>query len=198
MDSAASTAISGRDSQVLDLIFGPATGNPQKAQPADGAAGQSQSAAALASLDPATASRVRSLEAEGIQLAESDDASDPSAAIARFTEALSLCPESATLHNNRAQAYRMQGDLERALADLDDAVRYASNGGSSADLGVLRNAYTQRAVVLKGLGRQDESVRDWERAAQLGSDVAKTMAVAENPFAQMCNAIMKEVMAKYQ
>jgi hypothetical protein len=58
-------------------------------------------------------------------------------------------------------------------------------------------AYTQRAIVFKSLGKTEQAVADFENGAKYGSKVAKIAAVKENPYAQMCNSIVAEVMKQY-
>jgi hypothetical protein len=52
---------------------------------------------------------VKSLELEGVKAAESGELD---AAIATFTEVISIAPQWASGYNNRAQAYRLQGDIQ--------------------------------------------------------------------------------------
>ncbi|KAI9156051.1 hypothetical protein H9P43_009161 [Blastocladiella emersonii ATCC 22665] len=183
--------ISAHDSSILDLIFSPgAHGAPAPAPPKPDPARPSPSAQAIAALDPATASEMRRLEARGIELAET--AADTPAAIAAFTSALALCPANASVLNNRAQAYRLLGDLDAALADLNAAIAHGAG-----DSFVLKQAHTQRAVVYKSLAQPDQSLADFEAAARHGNEIARIAAVKENPIAQLCNAMVTDLMAQY-
>ena len=42
------------------------------------------------------------------------------------------------------------------------------------------------------------SVQDFQMAAQYGNKFAKQELVRTNPYAKMCNAMLKDVMARYQ
>ncbi|MEE6528476.1 hypothetical protein FKM82_030816, partial [Ascaphus truei] len=53
--------------------------------------------------------QARDLESLGVQAAESGNAE---AAVQRFSEAITLLPERASAYNNRAQALRLQGDVQ--------------------------------------------------------------------------------------
>lgn len=48
------------------------------------------------------------LEFEGIKAAETGSLDE---AVRLFTEAIQLCPSRASCYNNRAQAYRLQGNI---------------------------------------------------------------------------------------
>ncbi|ORZ33400.1 hypothetical protein BCR44DRAFT_41122 [Catenaria anguillulae PL171] len=181
--------ISERDAQVLDLIFGggpPVVATPEPVLPPT----ESPSAKALAALSPSQADQLRTLETQAIQLAEQNQLDS---ALDHLNQALAICPHAASLYNNRAQVYRLRGKTDLALLDLDKAIELGQG-----EAWVLKNAHTQRGVVMKQLGDQDKAVSEFELAGKYGSKVGKVAAVKENPFAQMCNAIMDEVMAQYR
>jgi Flp pilus assembly protein TadD len=72
---------------------------------------------------------IAKLEGEAIVLAEQGNYIK---SIALLTEAIKLCSTRASLYNNRAQAYRLVGDNEMALQDLNHAIEYG--GGQPAVL----------------------------------------------------------------
>ncbi len=105
-----------------------------------------------------------------------------------------------------------------ALADLDRAIALGVGQQS-----VLKQAYTQRAILKKLKGKTDAALglflrrvcarisaylccvsalwcvcgaADFEKAAKLGSEFARTEAVRLNPYAAMCNAMLAEAMDK--
>lgn len=82
----------------------------------------SHSASDLA-IEPELLKKAKTLEAEGVLLAEKDDIAG---AIAKFTEVIELCPTYASGYNNRAQAYRIQDNTAAALQDLDKAIEHGS------------------------------------------------------------------------
>ncbi len=57
--------------------------------------------------------------------------------------------------NRRGLAYYRKGEYERAIADLDEAIRLSPN---------YRNAYNSRAWVLLKAGRLEEAKRDADKA----------------------------------
>ena len=64
-------------------------------------------------------------------------------------------------YNNRADTYIAMGQPERALADLDQALKFDPGFGV---------AYANRAFAYTILGRNDEACRDLALAARLGLD----------------------------
>ncbi|KAJ3297718.1 Tetratricopeptide repeat protein 36 [Borealophlyctis nickersoniae] len=73
----------------------------------------------------------------------------------------------------------MQGRTDEALADLDKAVELGAG-----DAVVLKQAYTQRAILRKSMGDLEGSENDFAQGARLGNEIAKA-AVANNPYAKM-------------
>jgi len=61
-----------------------------------------------------------------------------------------------------------------------------------------RQAYTQRAMVYRVKGDDDQAFLDFDAAAALGSEVAKAEAAKVNPYAKMCNAMLSEVLKSYR
>ena len=95
---------------------------------------------------------------------------------------------AASVLNNRAQVRRLLGDLPGAMADLEAALRLSAGRGRAA-----RQAYCQRGLLLRRDGRDDEAMADFRRAAELGSGFAKSVLVQFNPYAAMCNKMLKSV-----
>ena len=54
---------------------------------------------------------------------------------------------------------------------------------------MLKQAYTQRAVIKKKQGDESGADRDFAMGAQHGNDFAKGM-VRQNPFAKLCNQVL--------
>ncbi|KAJ1906462.1 hypothetical protein IWQ60_012077 [Tieghemiomyces parasiticus] len=161
-------SLSNRDTNVLDVIFGGETFEK------------------LSPLPEEKRQDLREREREGIKLAEADKLTE---AAAIFTALLAEEETYASAYNNRAQVHRLQDQYELALADLANALKY-----SRQDPEVLKQAYTQRAIIRKAQGDADGALRDFELGGQYGNAVAKEIAVKENPYAKLCNAMMKESM----
>lgn len=62
----------------------------------------------------------------------------------------------------------------------------------------LGKALCQRGLLHRVEGRDDEARLDFQQAAQLGNDFAKTQLVALNPYAALCNQMLGDVFAKLQ
>ncbi|KAJ9067441.1 hypothetical protein DSO57_1039074 [Entomophthora muscae] len=95
----------------------------------------------------------------------------------------------------------MAGQVEKALADLDQAIHY---GHSTQDSRTLSQAYTQRGLLKKSRAQPDDTAEveaaalDLENGAKYGNSLAKKLAVAENPYAKMCAAMVKEMLTKLE
>ncbi|KAI9208215.1 uncharacterized protein BJ171DRAFT_490664 [Polychytrium aggregatum] len=173
---------SQRDQNILDVIFS----KNMEFAPLDGI-----------NLDPSTITapviqpdlmvRLKELERAAVGLAEKNNIDG---AIGKFSEAIELCPHYASAYNNRAQALRIKGDSERALEDLDKAIEHGQG-----QVAILKQAYTQRAIIKKQRGDEAGAEADFAEGARHGNEVAK-QAVQSNPYAKMCNAIVSEAMAK--
>lgn len=129
--------------------------------------------------------RLKELELKGMRLAE---AGDLETAILVFTEAVNLAPSTASCYNNRAQALRLAGRSDGALADLNKALQLSGGKGK-----VAANAYCQRGALYRKSGEDEAAREDFQAAAQLGSGFAKSMLVEMNPYAAMCNAMLRNV-----
>jgi len=66
------------------------------------------------------------------------------------------------------------------------------------EVGRALQAYTQRAMVYRVKGDDDQAFLDFDAAAALGSEVAKAEAAKVNPYAKMCNAMLSEVLKSYR
>lgn len=86
--------------------------------------------------------------------------------------------------------YRTKNELDKALKDLDYVISDIGEGQPK----ILRQAYTQRAILKRQQGDLAGSRKDFEVGAKLGNSVARNFAVNENPYAKMCNQVMMEVM----
>ncbi|XP_065187786.1 tetratricopeptide repeat protein 36 homolog [Sycon ciliatum] len=186
-------AVSTRDDRVLDLIFDPnrqeigfqdenteeipcpVSNGEQNGRPQDS--------------DDAVAESKR-LELAGIECAEKGDIT---AAMDQFDRAVVAAPHYASAYNNRAQGRRMQGDTEGAMADLNKAIDLTRSRGKVAE-----QAYVQRAMIRRLQGDDDGAWQDFRVAAALGSAFAKAEAVRLNPYAAMCNQMLRDVIGKLQ
>jgi len=81
--------------------------------------------------------------------------------------------------------------LPEALRDLDLAVELSEAKGKA---GV--QALCQRGVLYRSMEQDNKAKEDFMRAAKAGSSFAKAQLVALNPYAAMCNAMLREVTSK--
>ncbi|XP_014475872.1 PREDICTED: tetratricopeptide repeat protein 36 homolog [Dinoponera quadriceps] len=108
-----------------------------------------------------------------------------------FDEALTKAPESSAILNDRAQALRLANRHEEALKDLHLAVELSGGKGKA---GV--QALCQRGALYRWMERDEKATEDFSRAAKAGSNFARSQLVALNPYAAMCNAMLREITCK--
>ncbi|KAL9970236.1 hypothetical protein ACROYT_G022576 [Oculina patagonica] len=132
--------------------------------------------------------RANELETSGVEKAEQGDLEG---ALECFNEACEICPSRPSCFNNRAQLWRLKGDVSSALEDLKKAIELSKDRGSAAS-----QAYTQRGLIHRLNGAEEQALDDFTKAAELGSAFAKTMVVQMNPYAAMCNKMLAEAINK--
>ncbi|XP_053688441.1 tetratricopeptide repeat protein 36 homolog [Sabethes cyaneus] len=128
----------------------------------------------------------KKLELIAIQLAE--DGKLPEA-ILQFTKAIQVAPERPAPWNNRAQAYRYLGNEKTALEDIEQALQLSNRSGRTGC-----RALCQRGVLRRKNNDLDGARADFEEAAKLGSKFARTQLIELNPYAALCNQMLREVM----
>ncbi|KAH8386067.1 hypothetical protein KR200_008714 [Drosophila serrata] len=176
----ANLKLSPHDQQVLDSIFNPlelSSLQPNDAVPAE---------ADLTDLEPDTEAirASRELELKAICLAEKGELPE---ALELFRQAFDLAQRPSVL-NNRAQALRLAQREEEALDDLNKAIELASPQENRTK----SHALCQRGVLYRKLDNLDAARSDFEAAAQLGSKFAKEQLVEINPFAALCNQMLRQ------
>uniref|UniRef100_A0A1I8GES6 TPR_REGION domain-containing protein n=2 Tax=Macrostomum lignano TaxID=282301 RepID=A0A1I8GES6_9PLAT len=182
-------SLSNSDQQVLNRIFNPEMPYEQS----EAAAGQPLSDTELEIADMTEEERDRlseskKLEVEAIHAIERGDLSG---GLDSLNRCVSLTPHRASCYNNRAQALQLRGDRRGALDDLESALRLSRGSGR-----VACQALTQRGVIHRAEGRDDEARQDFEAAARLGGPFAKQMLVEMNPYAALCNQMLREVIGQ--
>ena len=83
--------------------------------------------------------------------------------------------------------------LHSALRDLQRAIDLSRGRGRAGT-----SALCQRGVLHRREGRDDDAMEDFKTAADNGSGYAKAMLVEMNPYAAMCNAMLKNVFTALQ
>ena len=136
-----------------------------------------------------TLAALRAMQNEGICAADDERYND---AVRTFSDMVALCPHYAPAYNNRAQCYLlMQQHDGEALADLNASIEYAHT-----DRLTLRQSLTQRGMLHRKQGRDDEARADFTMGARLGSGVCREQLVVMNPYAAMCNAMLARAMTE--
>ncbi|KAJ1854393.1 hypothetical protein GGH12_004550 [Coemansia sp. RSA 1822] len=136
--------------------------------------------------DETTLAELKQREIQAIAAAEQGQVDD---AIRQLTDIIVEYPSYASAYNNRAQAYRLQSaSSSMVIADLDCAIKCAHDNQT------LGQAYTQKAIVLKALGNQDDAFFNFSQGAKCGNSVAKTAASKENPYAKLCGQMVSQAM----
>ncbi|KAI8807064.1 tetratricopeptide repeat protein 36-like protein [Cladochytrium replicatum] len=171
--------MSKNDLEVLNLIFNPESGYAPAAD--------STESEPLPEPDERTLAQLKAIELEGVRLAEKNALTS---ALEAFTKATELWPTYASVYNNRAQLYRLLGNTDAARADLDTAIR-CGVGNST----VLKQAYTQRAILRRQQGDGEGAEADFAQGARYGNEVAKSV-VKNNPYAKLCGDMVQQAMAK--
>ena len=87
--------------------------------------------------------------------------------------------------------YRLQNQIDLALADLDTAIQLSGGRGKVAE-----QAYTQRGLIRRFHRENEAALEDFKAAAKLGSRFAQTQVVSMNPYAALCNQMLNEAFDK--
>lgn len=74
-------------------------------------------------IDEETLTRIRKMEREAVQLADSNESLMEALDI--LQQVLTICPQYASALNNRAQVYRILGRSQEAMEDLNKAIELA-------------------------------------------------------------------------
>lgn len=77
------------------------------------------------------------------------------------------------------------------MDDLNEAVKMTEGRGKIAG-----KAQCQRALLHRLAGNNDLAKQDFEFAAKNGSTFARTQLVHLNPYAAMCNAMLRDLNSK--
>ena len=89
-----------------------------------------------------------------------------------FFCALLLPPPPPPPHTHTHQVYRLQAQVDLALADLDTAIQLSGVCGRAAE-----QAYTQRGLVWRLRGEDERALEDFKSAARLGSHFAQKQVI---------------------
>ena len=87
--------------------------------------------------------------------------------------------------------YRLQNQVDLAIADLDTAIQLSQGHGKVAE-----QAHTQRGLIRRLRGQDEGALEDFKAAAKLGSRFAQKQVVSMNPYAALCNQMLSEAFGK--
>ncbi|KAK4873868.1 hypothetical protein RN001_013228 [Aquatica leii] len=128
----------------------------------------------------------KNLEYEAIKLTEEKHFDE---ALRVLDQAIKLTPGRSSPYNNRAQVHQLRGDAESALYDLTKAI---SLGSRNEEQRTLCQAYCQRGLLYRKDDQVDLARDDFGKAAKLGSVFAKNQMVELNPYAALCNQMLRK------
>ncbi|CAG9774099.1 unnamed protein product [Ceutorhynchus assimilis] len=131
----------------------------------------------------------KSMEIEAIQVAEKGDLNK---GLNILNEAIKIAPKRPSLFNNRANVYQYMRQFEDAFDDLTTAIALCTEHHQKT----LCQAHCQRGVLHKRADRIELARADFEKAAELGSKFAKSQLIELNPYAALCNQMLRKVMEK--
>lgn len=78
-----------------------------------------------------------------------------------------------------------------AVDDLNMAITLSNGRGKAAC-----QAFTQRGIIHRLEGRDNEALNDFKLAAALGGEFARSQVVLMNPYAAMCNKMLSDVISQ--
>jgi tetratricopeptide (TPR) repeat protein len=104
-------------------------------------------------------------------------------ALARLDEALALEPGQAAIYRARARLGRKRHDPAAALEDLRQAI--AHEAPDAGGLALAAEDHRERALLLAGLGRYPDVVRECDEAVQLRPDFAAAYRLRAEALCEM-------------
>ncbi|KAK2586239.1 hypothetical protein KPH14_001496 [Odynerus spinipes] len=175
--------LSERDRAILNVIFDPLQAHGS----IDFSKNEDLDTLNQSETDP-LAEDVLLIVKKAISCAESDNFDE---CFRLFEEALRKAPSSPSILNDRAQALRLAGRDNEALEDLHMAVKFSQGKGKAG----IR-ALCQRGILYRYMKEDQKAKDDFTLAAEAGSSFARSQLVALNPYAAMCNAMLREITLK--
>ncbi|KAG5899039.1 hypothetical protein JTB14_000063 [Gonioctena quinquepunctata] len=129
----------------------------------------------------------RRLEVEAIHLAENGNLNE---ALNLINKALDITPHRPSLYNNRANIYQYLRKFEDAFNDVTKAIELITDKHKKTKC----LAYCQRGILHRRAEREELARADFEIAAKMGNNFAKGQLVELNPYAALCNQMLRQVM----
>ncbi|KAF2893708.1 hypothetical protein ILUMI_12465 [Ignelater luminosus] len=133
----------------------------------------------------------KELEVEGVRKAEDSKLDE---AINLINAAIRIAPNRASPYNNRAQINQLLGNLTDAFNDLTKAIEL----GKDEQQRTTCQALCQRGLLYRKEGKIDLAREDFNEAAKLGSHFAKNQLIELNPYAALCNQMLRQAFENLQ
>ncbi|CAG9856450.1 unnamed protein product [Phyllotreta striolata] len=171
-----------RDNAVLNCIFNPNLPLEEAASIADE---ELQDVEVLQEEHEIT----KKMEIEAVELAENGKLTE---ALDVINKAIQIAPQRPSLYNNRAHIYQYLRKFEEAFEDASKAINLSSDGHKKT----LSLAHCQRGILHRKFERTELARKDFEISAKLGNKLAKNQLVLLNPYAALCNQMLRQVMDK--
>ncbi|XP_060521646.1 tetratricopeptide repeat protein 36 homolog [Cylas formicarius] len=133
--------------------------------------------------------KTKKMEMEAVERAEKGDLEF---GLQLLTEAINIAPERPSLYNNRAGVFQYMRRFDEALNDLSTAIKLCTDKHQKTTC----RAHLQRGLLHRRADDMDQARRDFEVAAKMGSTLAKSQLIEINPYAALCNQMLKQVMEK--
>ena len=118
--------------------------------------------------DDHESAKVRSIAFVGRGMAWQEK-SDRDRAMADFTDAIRLDPDSSLAYSNRGILWREKQDVDRAIADFTDAIRIEALPKSDLPGPGYVNVYTNRGLAWQAKGDFDHALADYTEAIRFDS-----------------------------
>jgi tetratricopeptide (TPR) repeat protein len=88
-------------------------------------------------------------------------------ALSDYAAAMLLMPDDALPYNNRGILWRELGDIDRAIADFDEAIRRNPQPRSDTAGSGFVNVYTNRALAWQAKGDFERALADYDKGIEL-------------------------------
>ncbi|CAG9835951.1 unnamed protein product [Diabrotica balteata] len=131
----------------------------------------------------------RKMEIEAVNLAEKGNLTG---ALKIINDAIEIASNRPSLYNNRAQILQYLRNFEDAFEDVTKAIQLCSDKHKKT----LSLAYCQRGILHKIFEKIDLAREDFETSAKMGNKFARKQLVELNPYAALCNQMLRQVMDK--
>ncbi|XP_049539558.1 tetratricopeptide repeat protein 36 homolog isoform X2 [Anopheles darlingi] len=176
--------LSERDRQVLESIFNPSQigGEEYLLQDEEKHLTDPQDAD---DVDDPRVKESQRLEIEAIALTNAGKLNE---ALEILGKSIETAPHRPAPWNNRAQVHCLLGQEIDALKDVERALELSEGNGRTGC-----RALCQRGILKRKNADTDGAREDFEAAARLGSHFARTQLIELNPYAALCNQMLREV-----